>query len=344
MVDSGLVIVADPAFITQERAELESQLEGALATSVAASLGRGSFGEQAPAANVQSFDSFGQRAPVTAAQRGAARMQPRIAKSVSRYLGELDGHRYSMQVPANSGSKKQVGLAIFEIDGRASAIQAIEYSGTGRAKRVKQVTTTGLDTMGTPRLLIRTRLEYKTTVGSLDRLKARVDAVGATLLNFVQPDALHAETVSADDEVPCGIELAAMGAASLVALRQTAEAVAASAALAAAVALCASSPVDPPALVACAAVPSLTTLENIKVGAALLASAFAVGAGIAYADCLWLHFHPVDTTYTSTGGGGAGGGGRSQCPDIDWYVSYDYGPWIWIGSEPGGFGCDEFET
>ena len=113
------------------------------------------------------------------------------------------------------------------------------------------MTTTGLDTMGMPRLLMRTRFEGETTVGSLDRLKARVDAVGATLLNFVQPDALHAETVSADDEAPCPSQLAALGATTIAGLSATAVAVASTAVLVAATALRATSRIDPLAVDAC---------------------------------------------------------------------------------------------
>jgi hypothetical protein len=168
-----------------------------------------------------------------------------------------------------------------------------------------------------------------------------VRRIGDLALRLVQPDALHAATIE-DDGVPCAVELAASLAASGIAFQIDATAAVADAALIAATVLCASSPVDPPALVACAQIPALTAAASSATLAAVSATGVAVIAGATYFECVWNHYTKKDTVKKNVPGGGGGkeGGGIGECPDIEWYISYYGGiSWEWYETQDGGWGC-----
>lgn len=241
---------------------------------------------------------------------------PRLKNGRNIKMGTVDGHALSIDV--SSGVGKMPGVMIVNDNGRAVSIRRNRFQTVGKKTELKRSVSTVLDSTGKPAFVIETELDYKALeVGALDRLRFGADLLGNALVSFIQPDALGAQGPSDEEcaEAACYDKfqdmLTKMGIWS-----------AAMAALAGALALCASSPVDPAGILACAGIPWFHM--------AALAADVAFGAAVAaYWSCVQENRCRRDTT-SSTGGGGGGGAGE-QCYTIYYYESIDGGPWVEIG-------------
>ena len=247
-----------------------------------------------------------------------------------------------MEVPYSRDRRSPPEVVVWLRDGKPVSTVTTKWKITGAGAVPVSSVTTALNEAGRPSMVIATEYAYNAASIEYGDERSLVRRIGDLALRLVQPDALHAATIE-DDGVPCPIELAASLTASGLALQALAAAAAADAALAGATALCASSPVDPPALAACASIPALTAAASSANLAATSHTGVAAIAGAAYLSCVWNHYTKKDSVKKSVPGGGGGGkegGGIGDCPDIEWYISYDGGiTWEWYETQDGGWGC-----
>lgn len=225
-------------------------------------------------------------------------------------LGMSGGHRVSMQLSVEPrANKKPPSSALTLVDGRVISMKRFKYRRQAKSWSVAEVTTTSLDSTGRVAAVTRTELNdnVRSAARASDYVKGGLMALGSGLANLVLPDALHAATVS-DEEEACTAEK--MFLASAIAWE-----VAAAIGLWTAAAACVGT------LIGCVAF--------LGAQANWVAADLAVAASlIALQNCLY----PPPPKIISTGGGGEGG--NYSCWDINWYISYDDGiTWSWLETE-----------
>lgn len=227
-------------------------------------------------------------------------------------LGMSGGHRVSMQLSVEPrADKRPPSSALTLVDGRVVSMKRFKYRRQAKSWSVAEVTTTSLDSTG--RVAAVTRTELNDNVGSTARaseyVKGGLVVLGSGLANLMLPDALHAATVS-DDEEACTNERVFLAGA-------IAWEVGAAIGVATAAAACVGT------LLGC--------LAYWGAHANWVAADLAVvGCWNALQTCL----NPPPPKVIGDGGGGGGGGGNYSCWDVDWWISYDDGgTWTWLGTE-----------
>ncbi len=233
-------------------------------------------------------------------------------------LGIVDGKQVSIQQTIDPLKKKRPPLfAILLVDNKPVAIKSYDYEKHGSTWRPRRITTAGLDSLGRANSV--TTLELGTASGLAanrtlrSRLRGFADLAGNSLIQLVQPDALHAATDECleDDESLCFNEKMA------VAIAVVGQAAAFSAYLL--------------AVASCAASPATCVLAVTAAHLAWLTADYALAVAIVNLQkCLCPPPAPVPPPTPPTYGSTGGGGGNYECSQIDWWVSYDDGiTWSW---------------
>lgn len=293
IVDSGRVVQLDPATVTARASAIETDqvlkqlsADGALTPTPAG----GFAASRSP-----------NRATNTA-QRVQRRPGLRNARTLD--VGTVNGRSIALQLAGNPNEPGQPAAAsIITADGKPIAFRDARFRKTSNGWQTTRNTTTLIDSTSNATLIIDTEYgnDAVSSLGTLDRVRASVSAVGDALATVIAPAALHAEAAPFDSAIPCQDELSDL-------LKAVAAWGTAMAALTGAEASC------PMLLYTCAAIPFLwatTAAADVALG---------VAGGI-YTQCMWNYTHPQWTGSTTVMGGADG----ITCYLIDWYESFDGG-------------------